>query len=291
MLADPPAQAVGPSPIPAEPGIGLRGPHHAEFLTSRPDIAWIEVHSENYLATGGTAFEALERVRQHYPVSLHGVGLSLGSAEPVDKTHTARLKQLVDSIEPAVVSEHLSWGAIDGRHSNDLLPLPFNEEALTAVCNNIDAVQTRLGRNILIENISAYLKFGQSEMSEWEFLVEAARRSGAGVLLDINNIYVNAINHRFDAEDYLEAVPADLIEEIHLAGHSLQDFEGFEILIDTHDGPVCDEVWQLYESALKRFGPRPTLIEWDAKLPPLTNLLDEAAKAESLLEMTRDRAA
>lgn len=291
MLADPPAQAVGPSPIPAESGIGLRGSHHAEFLTSRPDIAWIEVHSENYLATGGTAFEALERVRQHYPVSLHGVGLSLGSAEPIDKAHTARLKQLVDCIEPAVVSEHLSWGTIEGRHSNDLLPLPFNEEALTAVCNNIDAVQTRLKRKILIENISAYLKFGQSEMSEWEFLVEAARRSGASVLLDINNIYVNAINHRFNAEDYLAAVPADLIEEIHLAGHSLQDFDGFTILIDTHDGPVCDEVWQLYESALTRFGPRPTLIEWDAKLPPLTTLLDEAAKAESLLEMTRDRAA
>ena len=291
MLADPLVQADGSSPIPVNSGIGLRGPHTAEFLETKPEIAWVEVHSENYLALGGTAFEGLVQVRSQYPVSLHGVGLSLGSADPVDPGHLSRLKQLVDEIDPGLISEHLSWGTIDGRHTNDLLPLPFNAEALDAVCNNIDAVQTSLGSKILIENISAYLEFTEAEMTEWEFLVQAARRSGAGILLDVNNIYVNAINHRFDADEYLSAIPADLVGEIHLAGHSLQNFDGFEILIDTHDGPVCEAVWQLYENTLARLGPKPTLIEWDAKLPKLSGLLNEAARAEILLGNTRERAA
>jgi len=291
MLAENPVPAASPSPIPDHSGIGLRGPHQAEFLATRPQIRWIEVHSENYLAIGGTAFEALEQVRQNYPVSLHGVGLSLGSADPVDARHLGRLKQLVDRIDPGLVSEHLSWGTIEGRHSNDLLPLPFNQEALDAVCDNIEAVQTKLGRTILIENVSAYLKFKQSEMTEWDFLVQVAKRSGAGILLDINNVYVNATNHDFDAKEYLHAIPESLVGEIHLAGHSAQDFDGFEILIDTHDGPVCEAVWKLYETAVARFGPKPTLIEWDSKLPELSALLDEASKAESLLGRVRERAA
>lgn len=269
----------------------MRGPHQAEFLSTLPPIAWIEVHSENYFAIGGTAFEVLARVRADYPVSLHGVGLSLGSADPVDRTHLKRLRALVDAIDPGLVSEHLSWGAVQGRHSNDLLPLPFTEDALQAVTNNIDAVQTFIGRELLIENVSAYLGYNESELTEWEFLVEAASRTGARILLDVNNVYVNATNHDFNSREYVDAVPAPLVHEIHLAGHSVQNFDGFEILIDTHDGPVCEAVWELYEYALERLGPKPTLIEWDAELPTLDGLLAEAARAEATLGHAREQAA
>jgi len=280
-----------PSPIPDASGIGLRGPHHGDFLDLKPRIGWVEVHSENYLAIGGTAFEALERVRADYPVSLHGVGLSLGSAEPVDVAHLSRIRELCTRIEPGLVSEHLSWSSIAGRHSNDLLPLPFTHEALDAVCANIDFVQSQLGRQILIENVSAYLRFAGAEFSEADFLVEAARRSGAGILLDINNIYVNSVNHRFDPAVYLRSVPAELVDEIHLAGHSRQSFDGFELLIDTHDAPVCKPVWDLYRQALVLYGPRPVLIEWDSQLPTLDFLLGEANLAQSLLRQSREHAA
>jgi uncharacterized protein (UPF0276 family) len=191
----------------------------------------------------------LEEVRADYPVSLHGVGLSLGSADSVDSDHLSRLGQLIDRIQPGLVSEHLSWGAVDGRHSNDLLPLPFDQAALAAVCENIDAAQTKLKRRILIENVSAYLQFKRSEMTEWEFLAEAARRSGAGILLDINNVYVNARNHRFDADEYLQAVPARLVEEIHLAGHSKQNFDGF-----ANSAYADDWLWGLMLLVLMTYG-------------------------------------
>jgi uncharacterized protein (UPF0276 family) len=263
----------------ASAGIGLRAPHYGELLQRRPALAFLEVHSENYFCDGGAPLAWLERFRDRYPLSLHGVGLSLGSADPLDERHLARLAALVRRFEPALVSEHLCWSSFGGRHANDLLPLPYTREALDHVVRRVDAVQERLARRILVENVSSYLQFAESTIPEWEFAAEVARRSGCGLLLDVNNIWVNAVNHGFDPHDYLEATDPRHVEEIHLAG-----FEALEgRLIDTHGAPVSSEVWALYESAIARFGPRPTLIEWDADLPALDVLLAEAAKAQRIL--------
>jgi uncharacterized protein (UPF0276 family) len=266
--------------LPATAGIGLRSPHVARVRAERPTVGWLEVHSENYFVDGGPALAALDAIRADYAMSLHGVGLSLGSADPIDATHLARLKRLVERVEPALVSEHLCWSAVDGRHLNDLLPLPFTEEALAVVCERIDQVQTTLARTILVENISAYLRFADDALPEWEFVAEVARRSGCKLLFDVNNIYVNAVNHGFDPRAFLAAIPGDAVAEIHLAGF---DARG-PCLIDDHGARVAPPVWQLYRETIERFGPKPTLIEWDTNLPALEVLLDEAALARDILE-------
>ncbi len=269
--------------LPVSAGIGLRSPHVARLRAERPPVAWLEVHSENYFVDGGPAIAALEVIRRDYAISLHGVGMSLGSADALDAGHLARLKELIARIDPGAVSEHLCWSHVDGRHLNDLLPLPYTDEALALVCERVDAVQSALRRTLLVENVSAYARFEDDAMSEWEFVVAVALRTGCKLLFDVNNIYVNAVNHGFDASDYLAAIPGDAVAEIHLAGF---DASG-SCLIDTHGARVAPPVWALYRDAIARFGPKPTLIEWDTDIPPLEVLQDEAAKAQAILE-TRD---
>jgi uncharacterized protein (UPF0276 family) len=266
--------------LPAAAGIGLRSPHVRQVLTERPPIPWLEVHSENYFADGGPAIRALEELRTDYPLSLHGVGMSLGSSDPLDRVHLAKLKRLVDRIEPALVSEHLCWSGVGGRHFNDLLPLPYTEEALAHVSRRVAQVQEALGRELLVENVSTYLGFADATIPEWEFVTEVVRRSGCRLLLDVNNIHVNAVNHGFDADRYLAAIPGEMVAEIHLAGF---DASGC-CLIDTHGAPVSPPVWALFSRAIARFGPRPTLIEWDLDIPALAVLQSEAAKAQSILD-------
>ncbi len=277
--------------IPASAGIGLRADHYREVLEARPAVGWFEVHSENYFGAGGLPLHYLEQVRAEYPISLHGVGLSLGSADPLNPEHLRRLKNLVDRFAPGLVSEHLCWSSIGGRYLNDLVPLPYTEEALGHAAARVSEVQEILGRRILVENVSSYLEYLESSIPEWEFLREVAQRAGCGILLDVNNIYVSARNHGFDPRQYLRSIPGGLVEEIHLAGFTVNRFEGGEILIDTHDHPVAEEVWRLYALAIERFGRKPALIEWDTDLPPLEVLLAEADKAERILEMNHARAA
>lgn len=271
--------------LPAEAGIGLRPPHHHRLLDELPAVGWIEVHSENFFAAGGEPLRVLEAARARYPVSLHGVGLSLGSANPPPRHHLEKLKALVDRIEPAAVSEHLCWSSVNGGFLNDLLPLPYTREALDTVCGHVFQTQDFLGRAILVENVSSYLRFAGAQMPEWEFVAAVARRTGCGILLDVNNIYVSARNHGFDPQAYLEAIPVDCVQEIHLAGY--EEEEGF--FIDTHSRPVHAPVWALYATALARFGPVATLIEWDNDIPTLDVLVAEADKAERLLAATGER--
>jgi hypothetical protein len=268
-------------------GVGLRVPHYRDFLESRPPVGWIEVHSENYFGDGGFDRHVLEHVRADYPVSLHGVGLGLGSAEGLDDRHLAKLKRLADATEPALVSEHLCWGAADGRHYNDLLPLAYTREALALVGERVARVQDLLKRRILVENLSTYLEYAASEMSEGEFIAALARRTGCGVLLDVNNLYVNQANHGTDALATMRAIPIGCVEEIHLAGHLVTE----HCLIDHHGDRVTDAVWRLYDAALDRFGPVATLIEWDTDIPALAVLLDEAGKARARMEGRHARAA
>ena len=264
-------------PLPGT-GIGLRQPHYREVFERLPALAFLEVHSENFFLDGGASMHALERARAAYPISLHGVGLSLGSADCLADDHLAKLKRLVDRVEPALVSEHLCWGAVGGVHFNDLLPLPHTRATLDLLAARVDRVQATLKRRILVENLSAYVAFRDNEMSETAFLAELARRTGCGLLLDINNLYVNAINFGFDAVERLAELDSATIGEIHLAGHAVVD----DCLIDTHGSLVCDAVWSLYEEACRRFGPKPTLIEWDTDLPALDVLLSEAAHAGAI---------
>jgi uncharacterized protein (UPF0276 family) len=271
---------------PAVAGIGLRHPHHRALLESDRCTGWLEAHAENYMS-GGWSAHVLDRLRQTYPISLHGVGLSLGSAGRLDEDHLGRLKELVQRIDPALVSEHVAWTGPAGLYLNDLLPLPWTEEALATLVAHIDQAQTALGRSILIENPSSYLAFRHAEMSEPQFLVEACRRAGCRLLLDVNNVYVSARNLGFDAAAYLEAIPGELVGEIHLAGHSRQEVEGIELRIDDHRSPVTAEVWALYRATLARIGPRPTLIEWDYEIPSLNVLLAESVKADNLLSEIR----
>jgi uncharacterized protein (UPF0276 family) len=272
-------------------GIGLRSQHHAEFLERRPAVGWVEVHSENFFARGGRQRDVLAQVCAHYPLSLHGVGLSIGSTDPLDRTHLAQLARLVRDFNPMLVSEHLAWGSVDGRHLNDLLPLPYTAEALRHMVARVAAVQDILGRQILIENVSSYLQFNASEMAEWEFLCALAAESGCAILLDVNNLHVNAVNHGFDPGAYLRSIPPRAVQEIHLAGHGVERFGTRELLIDTHAAPVCNAVWELYGAALARFGPVHTLIEWDAQLPGLDVLLGGARKIEQALRVCRADAA
>ena len=260
-------------------GIGLRSQHYGAMLESMPDVGWLEVHGENYFCAGGQPLHVLERLRGHYPLSVHCVGLSLGAVNPVDLRHLQKLKSLIDRFEPALVSDHLSWGKVDATWFNDLLPLPYTEEALAVVCRNVEMTQEFLGRSMLVENVSSYLTYRHSYIPEAEFVVEVTRRTGCGILLDDNNIYVNAVNHGIDPGDYLAAIPAAAVKEIHLAGFEESD----GCLIDTHSRRVADPVWRLFADAVRRFGPRPALIEWDTDLPPLALLVEEAATADQVL--------
>ncbi len=277
--------------IPARAGIGLRAPHHQQVIETRPDVGWLEVHSENYFGDGGSPLDYLERARELYPVSLHGVGLSLGSTDPLNREHLRRLKRLIARIEPGLVSEHLCWSSVDGRYLNDLLPLPYTEEAAAHLVVRIEEAQEFLGRQILIENLSSYLQYAHSTIPEWEFLATIAARADCGILLDVNNIYVSARNHRFDPLLYLRAIPSARVQEIHLAGHMIKRFDDGDILIDTHNARVSADVWALYRYTLSHLGARPTLIEWDTDLPELAVLIDEARLASDLMAYARDTVA
>ena len=279
MAARHPARA----PDPARAGIGLRTPHFEALAALGPPLSFIEVHSENYFADGGPALAWLERFRADYAVSLHGVGMSLGSADPLDGGHLARLARLAGRIEPALVSEHLCWSSVGGVHLGELLPLPCTEEALAHVCDRVNAVQEALGRRILVENVSAYVRFAASTIPEGEFVAEVARRTGCGVLLDLNNAWVNAANHGTDVGDFLGAIDPASIGEIHLAGYEATA----DGLVDTHGAPVCAEVWALYEETIARLGPVPTLVEWDTDIPALGALLAEAGRADAILARVR----
>ena len=266
-------------------GIGLRAQHLREILERLPALAFVEVHSENYF--GDVAAAALERVRRDYAVSLHGVGLSLGSSDPLDEQHLAKLDELARRIDPIFVSDHLSWSSIDGRFLNELLPLPFTREAAAHTASRISRAQDRLGRVLLVENVSAYCTLGPGEMSEWEFVSEVARRSGCRLLLDVNNIHVNAANLGFDGQRYIEGIDPALVAQFHLGGHEARD----AMLVDTHGARVAREVWSLFAEAVSHIGERPTLVEWDTDLPPLDVLLDEARAARLVIADGAARAA
>jgi uncharacterized protein len=277
--------------IPARAGIGLRSQHHEHAAAGLPAVAWLEVHTENYFHEGGPQLRALEQARSHYPLSLHGVGLGLGSVEPLDREHLARVKRAVDRFEPALVSEHASWGHAGGEHFNDLLPLPYTQEAAELLAARVVEVQECLGRQILIENLSSYFAYSASRMTEWEFLAAVVERSGCGLLLDVNNLYVNHVNLGLDAERFIASIPASAVQEIHLAGHRRNAVGSRDLLIDDHGSTVCAEVWSLYERAIQRLGPVPTLIEWDTDVPPLDVLVAEARKADIVMERLRELAA
>ena len=263
-------------------GIGLRSPHVGEILATRPAVGWLEVHAENYMG-GGPAVRALERLRRDYPVSIHGVGLSLGTAGGLDGAHLERLAAVVERFEPVLVSEHLSWSSTGGAYLNHLLPLPYTEETLAVVAEHVARVQERLGRRLLVENPSSYLRFAHSPIPEAELLSELARHTGCGLLCDVNNLYVSARNLATDPAAYLDTLEPASVGEIHLAGHSVNEADGRPILIDDHGSRVAAAVWNLYARALGRFGAVPTLLEWDTNVPPLAVLLEEAATAAALL--------
>ena len=259
-------------------GLGLRAPHYADFLERDIDVDFVEVISENYMIDGGRPLHVLERIREKHPVAMHGVSLSVGSADGLRPDYLAEWKKLADRIDPLFVSDHLCWTRIDGFNSHDLLPLPYTEEALDIVCANISQAQDVLGRRLLIENPSSYLHFAGAVMTEWEFLAAMCARTDCGLLLDANNIFVSAHNHGFDPLAYLGGIPAERVRQIHLAGHSRDG----DMLIDTHDRPVPPEVWSLYDAACRRIGPVATMIERDDAIPPLAELLDELDSARAI---------
>ncbi|HEY2730134.1 MAG TPA: DUF692 domain-containing protein [Polyangia bacterium] len=259
-------------------GIGLRTEHYAEVLETNPPVDWFEVISDNFMEPGGNPRRVLRAVRERWPVVLHGVSLSLGSTDPLDARYLDELAALAREIEPAIVSDHLCWGSHGGAYAHDLLPLPFTEEALAHVAERVLRVQDRLRRQILVENVSSYVSFTQSTMAEWQFLAALAARTDCGLLLDVNNVFVSAHNHGFDARAFIDAIPVGRVGQLHLAGHSRLG----ELLLDTHDHPVREEVWELYRHAVTRFGAVPTLIEWDDKLPPLARLVEESLRAKAV---------
>jgi hypothetical protein len=277
--------------VPAAAGIGLRFQHHQAVLDTLPEVAWLEAHTENYFG-GGPPIRTLEAIRRDYPLSLHGVGLSLGSAHGLDAAHLERVREVIRRIEPGLGSEHLSWSLAGGAYLADLLPLPLTEEALDLFSTHVEQAQDFLQCRLLIENPSTYLRYAYSTIPEAEFLAEVTRRTGCGLLCDINNIHVSACNHGWDANAYLAALPPAAIAEFHLAGHTVKQLDGGGVLrIDDHGSRVAPEVWTLYAQALARFGPRPTLVEWDTNVPELHVLLDEAAHAQRLLQEANDAVA
>lgn len=277
----------------ASAGIGLRAPHLAQVVRDRPATGFLEIHAENYLAES-PALAAIERLRVDYDFSVHAVGLSLGSVDGLDEAHLARVAALVKRLQPVLVSDHLAWSTAGGRYFNDLLPLPCTEEALAVVVDNVGRLQDALGRRVSVENPSGYVGFVHSTLSEPEFLAELARRSGCGLLLDANNIHVTAYNLGLDPHAWLDRLPAETITEFHLAGHAVNDVDGTPVLIDDHGSAVSAEVWALFAQCVRRFGVRPTLVEWDADIPPLAVLLDQAHRADCVLAeegVRADRAA
>jgi len=271
-------------------GVGLRSTHYGHILDHRPAVPWFEVISENYMGIrgavasgtlgGGRPREILEKIRQDYPIMLHGVSLNIGSTDPLRLDYLDRLKELAKHFQPVWVSDHLCWTGVRGENLHDLLPLPYNEETLQHVVSRVRQVQDHLGRRILLENVSSYLTYKHSDMTEWEFVAELSRRADCGVLLDVNNIQVSARNHGFDPYEYLKGIPRGRVCQMHLAGYSEED----GLLIDTHDHPVSNTVWELYAEAVRRFGDVPALIEWDDKIPPFEVLQNEAAQAEKIRE-------
>ena len=268
-------------------GLGLRVDHYEAILADHPPVDWFEALTENYLVPGGKPLDNLMRIRDRYPMVMHGVSLSIGSTQPLDRNYLAQVKALAARLEPHWVSDHLCWTGIAGRNMHDLLPLPYTEEALANVVERVRTVQDFLGRRILLENVSSYVTYRDSQLTEWDFLREIAQRADCLILLDVNNIYVSSVNHEFDPLDYLNAIPADRVQQIHLAGHENHG----DYLIDTHDHPVPDPVWELYGAALRRFGSVSTMIERDANIPPLEELCDELDAARQLAERTLARAA
>jgi hypothetical protein len=272
-------------------GVGLRPVHHREILAdTNPDalgIDWFEAISENYMVPGGRPPRVLDAVRSRFPVALHGVSLNIGSVDPIDERYLDRWAELILRIDPVWVTDHLCWTGVGGQNLHDLLPLPLTEAALRHVCERIARVQERLGRRIALENVSSYVAFREDEMTEWEFLSRVAERADCGILLDVNNVFVSAHNHGFEAEAYVDAVPRERVFQIHLAGPG----EAGALLIDTHDHPVRDEVWRLYERAIRRLGPVSTLIEWDDDIPSFAELAAEAARARRIIERTQQEEA
>ncbi|MDH3977106.1 MAG: DUF692 domain-containing protein [Gammaproteobacteria bacterium] len=260
-------------------GIGLRAQHYRDILEKKPDIPWFEVLSENYLSAGGLALHHLEQIRERYPVTLHGVGMSLGSTDPLNRDYLKKLKSLAERIEPAWISDHLAWISADGHYVHDLLPLPYTEEALNNFAARVDEVQEYLGCQLLIENPSSYMSFTESDLTEWEFLNELTRKTDCNLLLDVNNLYVCSQNLSFDPVLYLEALSEGRVKEIHLAGYEAQD----NFLFDTHGQRVHPPVWELYEKTVNHLGPIPTLIEWDTDIPAFDVLTEEAGKAQQIL--------
>jgi uncharacterized protein len=265
-------------------GVGLRRPHYGHILEQHPPMDWFEVISENFMVDGGRPLEVLEGVRSHYPVVMHGVSLSIGSAEPLNRVYLETLRAATRRFEPAWVSDHLCWTGVGGRNLHDLLPLPYTEETVSHVAGRIRRVQEILERPILIENVSSYMAFRSSRLEEWEFLTAVAEEADCGILLDLNNIFVSAFNHRFDPVRYIDAVPADRVVQFHLAGHS----DHGSYLLDTHDHPIRPEVWALYEHAVRRFGRVPTLIEWDDNIPDFEILAAAAAEARRRCDLALD---
>ena len=264
-------------------GVGLRPPHYGHVLEAHPAVEWFEVISENFLIAGGRPLQVLERVRAQYPIVLHGVSLSIGSTDPLDADYLRRLRQLAERIDAAWISDHLCWTGVGGHNLHDLLPLPYSEEALEHVVSRVQRVQDALGRRIVLENVSSYLTFCDSVLPEWEFLAAVAERADCAILLDVNNVFVSAHNHGFDAHTYLAGIPVERVVQFHLAGHSDHGTH----LLDTHDHPVCDGVWDLYAAAVRRFGALPTLIEWDDRIPPFERLHGEAKRAAAVAAEAR----
>ena len=279
-LRDSTTSALGP--IPARAGVGLKAQHYQEILEDKPDIGWFEFHPENYMGDGGPPHKYLTAVRENYPLSLHGVSLSLGSSEPLNRQHLERLRKLIRRYEPGLVSEHIAWCSLDGTYFDDLIALPYTEETLNIICDHVSETQDYLGRQILIENPATYLQFQQSEIPEPEFLLAVIKRTGCGILLDINNLYVAAQNHGFDAAAYLEQIPPEFIGEIHLAGHTLETLNGAELRIDDHGSAVIEEVWSLYKDTMHRAPDVPVLIEWDTRIPEWSVLYGQAQMADRL---------
>jgi uncharacterized protein len=259
-------------------GVGLRPKHFGQFLSEPPRVDWMEATSENFMAPGGRPLAVLERVRREVPVVLHGVSLSIGSTDPLNDSYLAELRALARRVEPALVSDHLCWGSHGGRYAHDLWPLPYTEEALAHVVERVQRVQELLGRQIALENVSSYVAFRDSTMSEWEFLGQVAERADCGILLDVNNVFVSARNHRFDPADYIDGIPRDRVVQFHLAGHS----DKGSYLFDSHDGVVADPVWDLYRQAVRRFGRVATLVEWDDRVPELDVLVAQSNKAAAV---------
>ncbi|MBL9051823.1 MAG: DUF692 domain-containing protein [Tabrizicola sp.] len=271
--------------LPARPGVGYKPQHFAAILANPHPVGWLEVHAENYMGDGGRPLAQLRHLAERFPISVHGVGLSIGGEGPLNRDHLLRLKQLCGWLNPASFSEHLAWSTHEGAFLNDLLPLPYTPATLARVADHIDEVQEVLGRRMLLENPSTYVAFAETAMGEVEFLTEVARRTGCGLLLDINNVYVSGTNQNYDPVDYLDAFPLQLVGEVHLGGHDEdRDDQGRRLLIDSHGAEVVDPVWALYARVIHRAGPLPTLIEWDNDVPDWPVLAAEASRAAAILE-------